>query len=89
LTGQLRDFISQATGGPYPYRGKSMKEAHRGMGITNAEFDAFAADLKKALEKNGVSAADIEPLMHAVDVTRADIVEGSAAPEKKPASKVP
>jgi hemoglobin len=89
LKGQLRDFISQATGGPYSSRGKSMKEAHRGMGITNAEFDALAADLKKALERNGVGTADIEQVMQVVGATRADIVEGSPAPEKKPADKTP
>jgi hemoglobin len=90
LKGQLRDFISEATtGGPYTYRGKSMKEAHRGMGITNAEFDALAADLEKALKRNGVGAGDIEQVMQLVSATRADIVEGSAAPEKKPGDKGP
>jgi hemoglobin len=89
LKEQLRDFISQATGGPYSYRGKSMKEVHRGMGITNAEFDALAADLKQALERNGVGAADIEQVMQVVGAARADIVEGSAASEKKPADKKP
>ena len=33
-------FISQATGGPLKYTGPSMKKVHKGMGITNAEFDA-------------------------------------------------
>ena len=75
--------------GPFSYRGKSMKEAHRGMGITNAEFDALAADLKMALERNGVGAADIEQVMRVVGATRADIVEGSPAPEKKPGNKTP
>ena len=87
LKAQLLDFVSQATGGPYSYRGKSMKEAHRGMGITNAEFDAAAADLKKVLEKNGVKPADIEQVMQLVATTRADIVEAMSAPEKKPAKK--
>jgi hemoglobin len=87
LKAQLFDFVSQATGGPYSYRGKSMKEAHRGMGITNAEFDAAAADLKKALEKNGVKPADVEEVMQLVATTRADIVEAMSAPEKKPAKK--
>ncbi len=87
LKAQLLDFVSQATGGPYSYRGKSMKEAHRGMGITNAEFEAAAADLKKALEKNGVKPADIEQVMQLVGTTRADIVEATTAPEKKPAKK--
>src|SRR5207245_5317248 len=37
----LVTFVSSATGGPYKYTGRSMKEVHKGMGITNAEFDAF------------------------------------------------
>src|SRR5207244_4698193 len=53
-------FVSSATGGPYQYTGPSMKEAHKGMGITDAEFDAAAADLKIALEKNGAKKADIK-----------------------------
>jgi hemoglobin len=68
-------FVSSASGGPIPYKGKSMKEAHKGMGITDAEFDATAQALAKALKKNGVKQADIDELMTAVAGTRKDIVE--------------
>ncbi len=68
-------FISSTSGGPIPYKGKSMKEAHKGMGITNAEFDATAQALVKALKKNGVPQADIDELVTAVAGTRKDIVE--------------
>jgi hemoglobin len=68
-------FFSAATGGPIKYEGKSMKEAHAGMMITDAEFDAFAADLQKALEKNNVAPDDIKAVMTAVGGTRKDIVE--------------
>jgi len=68
-------FISSASGGPIPYKGKSMKEVHKGMGITDAEFDATAQALVKALKKNGVKQADVDELMNAVAGTRKDIVE--------------
>jgi hemoglobin len=79
LKRELIDFISQAAGGPFHYSGKSMKEAHEGMGITNAQFDASVADLKKALEKNGVQSADIDAVLKAVEATRKDIVESDAS----------
>ncbi len=80
-------FISQATGGPLKYTGKSMKEIHKGMGITDAEFNAAGAALAKALEKNDVAPADIKALMAIVGTTRADIVEGKKPEDDKPKEK--
>jgi hypothetical protein len=85
----LVEFISSATGGPLKYEGKSMKEAHKGMKITNDEFDAAAKDLKEALEKHGAKAGDVEAVMTAVSGTRKDIVEGKEPDEKKPDEKKP
>src|SRR5262249_45275938 len=55
---ELVEMISEASGGPLKYTGPSMKEVHKGMGITDAEFDALVADLKSVLEKNGVKGDD-------------------------------
>jgi hemoglobin len=71
----LVEQISQAAGGPLKYSGKSMKEVHRGMGITDAQFDALAGHLKNALEKNGARPEDIKAVLDAVGMTRKDIVE--------------
>jgi len=84
LKDQVVAFISSATGGPLPYKGKGMKEAHKGMGITNAEFDAAVADLRKALQGRGVKTAEAQDLLQIVESTRKDIVEPKASPEKKP-----
>ncbi len=84
LKKELIDFFSSATGGPFEYKGKSMKEVHKGMGITNAQFDASVADLTVALEKNGVKHDDIEAVLGAVEKTRKDIVEGAAPPPPPP-----
>ena len=81
LKNQLVAFVSQATGGPIKYTGKSMKDVHKGMGITDAEFDAAAGDLRKALELNGIKADDIKEALAAVEQTRKDIVEPKEAPK--------
>ena len=75
LEQQVVDFISTATGGPLKYQGKSMRDVHKGMGITNAEYDALGKHLKKALEQNGAKAEDVSVMLKAVESLRQDIVE--------------
>lgn len=72
---QLVDFVCQATDGPERYTGRNMKEAHKGMKITNAEFDALAADLAASLDKFKVPAKEKNELLAIVASTRGDIVE--------------
>ncbi len=74
LEKSLVAFVSMAAGGPIKYEGKSMKDAHKGMKITDAEFDAIAGHLQAALEKNGVKPDDVKAVMTAVGGTRKDIV---------------
>jgi Carboxypeptidase regulatory-like domain/Bacterial-like globin len=81
-------MVSEASGGPLKYKGPSMKEVHKGMGISDAEMDAMLADLKKALDMNGVKGEDAEAVLKAVDATRKDIVEKKPE-EKKPEDKKP
>ena len=72
--GVLVDQICAATGGPCTYTGKSMKEAHKGMGITDAQFDALVEDLVKALDGAGVAEPDKNELLTALGGMRPDIV---------------
>jgi hemoglobin len=68
-------FIAQVVGGPQNYEGRDMKNLHRGMKITNAEFNALAAHLKASLDKFKVPAQEQSELLTAVEGTRKDIVE--------------
>jgi len=43
--------ICQGTGGPCTYTGRSMKDAHAGMGVRSRDFDALVGDLGKTLKK--------------------------------------
>jgi hypothetical protein len=80
---ELVEQVSQATGGPLKYKGPDMKEVHRNMGITDAQFDAVAADLKKALDKNKVAESDAKIILGAFGTYRKDIVQPKKTDEKK------
>jgi hemoglobin len=71
----LVDFVGMATGGPQKYTGHSMKDVHKGMQITQEEFNALAADLKATLDKFKVPAKEQGELLKAVAGTAPDIVE--------------
>ena len=70
----LVQFIASATGGPQKYTGRSMPETHKGMRITDAEFDALAGDLKASLEKFKVPDQEQAELLTIVGSTRSQIV---------------
>jgi hemoglobin len=73
--GNLVDQICQASGGPCKYKGKDMKAAHMGMGISGADFDALVEDLVGALDKFNVGAHEKDQLLGALAPMKADIVE--------------
>ncbi len=50
----LKEQFTQLTGGPAVYSGRDMKTAHQSLGLRNADFNALAEDLQKAMEKNKV-----------------------------------
>jgi hemoglobin len=66
--------ICQASGGPCRYTGKSMKEAHAGMGITSADFNALVEDLTAALDKFKVGDKEKNELLGALAPMKSDIV---------------
>jgi hemoglobin len=73
--GNLVDQICQASGGPCKYKGKDMKSAHMGMGVSGAHFDALVEDLIGALDRFKVGAQEKDQLLGALGPMKADIVE--------------
>jgi len=71
---QLTALFCQATGGPVLYTGKSMKEAHTGMHISEAEWAAMARDFQATLDHFKVPAPEQKELFDIVGSTKADIV---------------
>lgn len=74
LKRNLVDQICSASGGPCKYKGKDMKTAHKGMGITDADFGALVEDLVKALDKFNVGATEKNELLGALGGMKGDIV---------------
>lgn len=74
LRGHLIDQVCEATEGPCTYKGKSMREAHAGMGITEAEFAIIAGHFAAAMEQAGVGASDHATIMSVLSAMQDDIV---------------
>lgn len=70
----LVNQIGEASGGPQKYTGKNMVEAHKGMNIQNADFDALVGDLVKALDFYKVPEQEKSELLGVLGPMRSDIV---------------
>jgi hemoglobin len=75
LKQKLVDQIAQASGGPRLYKGKNMRDAHRGLKISDADFDALVSDLVKALDDNKVNPAAKKELLDLLGPLRSEVVE--------------
>jgi hemoglobin len=75
----LATMVCQATGGPCRYVGRTMKEAHAHLNITEKEWAAMVADFRKTLDEFKVPVPEQEELVKIVESTRADIVVGAKA----------
>jgi hemoglobin len=74
LKSNLADQICDATGGPCSYVGRDMKTTHRGMKITEGEWNATIENLVKALDKYKVDPKDKSELLGMLAPMKADIV---------------
>ncbi len=70
----LSDQICEAAGGPCAYLGRDMKTVHKGMNITEAEWNATVEDLVKALDKYKVPQKEKNELLGLLSPMKKDIV---------------
>ena len=75
----VTEMVGWATGGPQKYTGKTMKESHEHLNITESEWQSFLGDFQTTLDKFQVPAAEQSELFAIVDGTKADIVLKPAA----------
>lgn len=69
------DQLCAAAGGPCVYTGRTMKDSHAGLGISEAEWDAAAKHLVATLDKFKVGDAEKKDLLAFVTSLKADIVD--------------
>lgn len=70
----LVEQLCEATGGPCKYKGRDMRTAHKGLGITDADFSALVEDLATALDEKGVDPKEKEELLGILAPMKVDIV---------------
>lgn len=69
------ELLAAAAGGPRSYSGRSMAQAHRGLGITDAAFDRVLGHLNAALVDVGADDRTIREVLRTLSGMRLDIVE--------------
>jgi len=75
LRQHILDQFCAAAGGPCVYTGREMRTSHKGLGITEADWDAAAKHLVAALDKYKVAEAEKNDLLAFVVSQKKDIVE--------------
>jgi hemoglobin len=72
---QITNLLGSLTGGPETYGGRSMKEAHRGMGVTEAQWAAFMKACADGLDDAKVAAREKQDVLALFASMKGDIVE--------------
>lgn len=69
------EFLTLATGGPASYTGRDIAAVHKGMRISNNEFDAMVGDIKTSMDRLGIARREERDLLAVIETTRKQIVE--------------
>lgn len=79
---RVTELVCEVTGGPQKYTGRSMKDSHKHLNITEKEWDAMLADFKVTLNMFKVPTKEQEELIGIIATTKADIVMAPKAGKK-------
>lgn len=71
----LIDYLCTNAGGPVLYTGRDNKTSHRGMGITESDWDNFIQHLQATLEHFQVPKAETADVLGFIETTKNDIVD--------------
>lgn len=71
----LVNQICEASGGPCKYTGRTMKQTHAGMGVSDAAFGALVENLVGALGHHKVGEAEKDELLGVLGPMKGEIVE--------------
>jgi hemoglobin len=75
-------LVCEVSGGPCKYTGRTMRESHQHLNISQVEWDAMVADFKATLNKFTVPLQEQQELIAIVGGTRKDIVRSSSGGQR-------
>jgi transcriptional regulator with GAF, ATPase, and Fis domain/truncated hemoglobin YjbI len=70
-------YLSSVSGGPAKYSGRDMKSAHRHLGITPADWDAFRGHLRATLVSLAVAPRERQEITDLAEGLRSEIVSNA------------
>ena len=70
----VTEMVCWATGGPQQYSGRSMRDSHVHLDITEDEWQVFLEDLQACLDTFAVPQAEQSEIFALVNSTKSDIV---------------
>ncbi len=74
LKQSIVEQICSLTGGPCTYGGDDMQTAHKGLNISDGEFNILAEELREALDAHGVGTREKNELLRILAPMKRDIV---------------
>ena len=74
LEKQMTSFLARAMGSKFLYKGKSLVDAHKGMKITDDNFESFMRHLSSSLESAEIDHKDAEEIKKYVLAYKGDVV---------------
>jgi hemoglobin len=89
LKQKLADYFCRLTGGPCNYTGRSLKETHTPLGITEADWGIAGEDLLGVLNRFNVPKAEQEEFFKILEGTKSDIVTSRGYSPAMPGSYLP
>lgn len=71
----LIDYLCSNAGGPLLYAGRDNKTSHKGMGISESDWEKFIGHLKATLDNFQLPQQERSDVLGFIESTKADIVE--------------
>jgi len=71
---QVTTMVCQATGGPCEYTGLDMREAHKGLNVSDGEWDRMVEIFAETLARHNVPERETQELFGILGPTKEDIV---------------
>jgi hemoglobin len=74
------DYLAAATGRPWFYTGRDIKEAHTGLGIAEREWELFVGHRQAMMNGFGVNAREQQDTLELLIALIGDLVQRQLAP---------
>lgn len=71
----LIDFLCAAAGGPMYYTGRDMTTSHKGMRITESDWEVFLGHLRDSIARFELPAKEASDVLNFAQSTKGEIVE--------------